>query len=35
MGLRKQIVEIGECAEARIDAAIIGDVVAEISIGEG
>jgi hypothetical protein len=31
MGLRKQIVEIVERAEARIDAAIIGDVIAEIS----
>ncbi len=31
MGLRKQIVEISERAEARVDAAIIGDVVAEIS----
>src|SRR5271170_6784682 len=29
MGLRKQIIEIGECAEARIDAAIISDVIAE------
>ena len=35
MGLRKQIVEIGECAEARIDAAIIGDVIAEIGHRRG
>ena len=35
MGLRQQIVEIGERAEARIDAAIIGDVIAEIGHRRG
>ena len=35
MGLRQQIVEIGERAEARIDVAIIGDVIAEIGHRRG
>jgi len=35
MGLRKQIVEIGERAEARIDATRVGDVVAEIGHRRG
>jgi hypothetical protein len=30
MRLRQQVVEVREHAEARIDAAIVGDVVAEI-----
>ena len=35
MSLRKQVVEIGERAKPRIDAAIIGDVVAEIGHRRG
>ena len=31
MGLHQQIVEIGQRAEARIDVAIVGDVIAEIN----
>src|SRR5882762_9511612 len=35
MGLRKQIVEIGERAKARIDAAIIDDIIAKIGHRRG